>query len=54
MVTYYALRMNVAERLTAAQLKSWRAALPTPEELDEMVLNLTEHLFYRTTRRSAD
>ncbi|WP_285838959.1 hypothetical protein [Nocardioides sp. P86] len=41
----------MAERLTAAQLANWRDALPTFAELDKMVLNLTDQLFYRKTRR---
>jgi len=51
MVTYYALRTRDVEKLTAARLAMWRDDLPTPVELDEMVVNLTDHLFYRETRR---
>lgn len=51
MVTYYAVRAKDAERLTSAQLARWRDSLPSPSELDDMVMNLTDQLFYRKTRR---
>ena len=51
MVTYYAIRSRDAERLTPSMLASWRNNLPSATELDEMVMNLTDHLFYRGSRR---
>ncbi len=51
MVSYYAVRAKDAERLTYARLARWRDSLPSPSELDEMVMNLTDQLFYRKTRR---
>lgn len=50
-VFYYAINAEKARKLTSAEVARWRAHLPAPDELDEMVYNLTDHVFYRGTRR---
>lgn len=44
---YYGVNLAVAEKLAPATIANWRATMPTPDELDAAVENLTGRRYYR-------
>ena len=46
-VQYYALDVKKAKKLKPVHLEDWVSSLPSPGQLDEMVLNLTDRVYYR-------
>lgn len=49
-VHYYGINRKLVDSLTTAKVRGWARTQPTDAELDEMVENLTGHLFYRQRR----